>query len=168
MKKLYPNDRLAALIFAVMLFITFMNVVSRYVLRLGISWSEEVVAHLAVLLSGLGASQAVRNESHYDIPLLEGLVSPRVSRCFKVFSAVLNMLFCIYMTYAGITMVQQQFKLGKVTTMLRWPEWVWGLAVPIGCGFMAYYSIIVLIRTLRHRGQELSGPEGSDAKGETE
>ena len=49
-------------------------------------------------------------------------------------------------------MVIQQYQLGKVTTMMRWPEWIWGLAVPIGFGFMAYYSVIVVIRTLKKRG----------------
>ena len=92
-KKLHPDDALSVFIFAAMLFITFMNVLSRYVMHLGISWSQEVVTHFAVLLSGLGASQAVRNESHYDIPLLDGLVSQKVSFGFKVFSAILNMLF---------------------------------------------------------------------------
>lgn len=157
-KKMHPDDVLSVVIFAAMLFITFMNVLSRYVMHLGISWSEEVVTHFAVLLSGLGASQAVRNESHYDIPLLDGLVSPKISYGFKVFSAILNMLFCAYMTYAGITMVMQQFQLGKVTTMMRLPEWIWGLAVPIGCGFMAYYSVVVLIRTLKRR-KELNNTE---------
>lgn len=155
-KKLHPDDALAVVIFAAMLFITFFNVLSRYMMHLGISWSEEVVTHLAVLLSGLGASQAVRNESHYDIPLLDGLVSKKVSYGFKVFGAILNMFFCVYMTYAGITMVIQQYSLGKVTTMMRWPEWIWGLAVPIGCTFMAYYSVVVLIRTLKRRRELLS------------
>lgn len=156
-KKLYPEDMLAAIIFASMLFITFINVVSRYVFHLGLSFSEEIVTHFAVLLSGLGAAQAVRNESHYDIPLLEGLVPKKVSYCFKLSSATLTMLFCVYMTYAGITMVNQQYKLGKVTSMLHLPEWIWGLAIPIGCGFMAFYSVVVLIRTVRRREEFFSG-----------
>lgn len=150
-KKLHPEDVLAVFVFAMMLLITFLNVLSRYLLHLGISFSEEVVTHFAVLLSGLGAAQAVRNESHYDIPLLDGIVSPKVSYAFKLISAFLMMVFSVYMTYAGVTMVFQQYKLGKVTTMLRLPEWVWGLAIPIGCGFMAVYSIIVFIRTIKTR-----------------
>ena len=159
-KKMYPDDILAVVIFASMLFITFMNVLSRFVLHLGISWSEEIVTHFAVLLSGLGASQAIRNESHYDIPLLDGLLSKKSSYVLKLVSALLNMLFCVYMAYAGITMVVQQFQMGKVTTMLRWPEWVWGLSIPVGCGFMAYYSVLVMIRTIK-RKKELLGDDST-------
>ncbi len=161
-KKLHPEDVLAVIIFASMLFLTFMNVISRYVLHLGISFSEEVVTHFAVLLAGLGAAQAVRNESHYDIPLLEGFVPKKVSYYFKLFSALLTMLFCLYMTYAGVTMVLQQYNLGKVTAMLRLPEWIWGLAIPIGCGFMAFYAVVVFFRTIKRRGEFTDGMTGKE------
>lgn len=163
-KKLHPEDVLAVIIFASMLIITFLNVVSRYLLHLGISFSEEVVTHFAVLLSGLGAAQAVRNESHYDIPLLDGIVAPRVSYAFKLFSAFLMVVFSVYMTYAGVTMVLQQINLGKVTTMLRIPEWIWGLAIPIGCGFMAFYSVVVFIRTIKNRSAFIDQKETERAK----
>lgn len=168
-KKLHLDDILSVAIFASMLAITFLNVASRFIFHWGISWSEEIVTHFAVLLSGLGASQAVRNESHYDIPLLEGLLSKKASYVLKLVAAALNMLFCVYMAYAGVTMVIQQHNIGKVTTMLRLPEWIWGLAVPIGCSFMAYYSVVVMIRTIKRR-KELTTTEvvepGKEAKEE--
>lgn len=163
-KKLHPDDILGVVIFAGMLAITFANVLSRFILHLGISWSEEIVTHFAVLLSGLGASQAVRNESHYDIPLLDGLLSRKASYVLKLIAAALNMLFCVYMAYAGVTMVIQQYRIGKLTTMLRWPEWVWGLAIPIGCGFMAFYSIVVMIRTVKRRKELTASETAGDGK----
>ena len=150
-KKLHPDDILAVIVFVVMLSITFVNVISRYVFHFGLSFSEELVTHLAVLLSGLGASQAVRNESHYDIPLLDGFISERMSHIFKLFSAALTMIFCLYMAYMGIVMVIQQFELHKLSAAMRIPEWVYGLAIPIGCGFMGYYAVIVCFRTFKQR-----------------
>lgn len=148
-KKLHPDDILAVIVFAVMLTITFVNVVSRYVFHFGLSFSEELVTHLAVLLSGLGASQAVRNESHYDIPLLDGLIPKKLSYLFKLFSAALTTVFCLYMAYMGAVMVTQQFALHKLSAAMRIPEWIYGLAIPVGCGFMGYYAVIVLFRALR-------------------
>ena len=46
-------------------------------------------------------------------------------------------------------MVTQQFALNKLSAAMRIPEWIYGLAIPVGCGFMGYYAIIVLLRTLR-------------------
>lgn len=40
--------------------------------------------------------------------------------------------------------------------MLRLPEWIWGLAIPIGCGFMAVYSVIVFVRTIKTREEFLA------------
>lgn len=163
-KKLHPDDILAVLVFAVMLSITFINVVSRYVFHLGLSFSDELVTHLAVLLSGLGASQAVRNESHYDIPLLDGLVSKKISYIFKLFSALLTMIFCLYMAYMGVIMVTQQLAMKKLSAAMRIPEWVYGLAIPVGCGFMGYYAVIVFIRTIRRREKPMSHPEDGEGK----
>ena len=167
-KKLHPEDVLAVFIFAAMLLITFLNVLSRYILHLGISFSEEVVTHFAVLLSGLGAAQAVRNESHYDIPLLDGVVAPKISCAFKLISAFLMMVFSIYMTYAGVAMVLKQHKLGKVTTMMRIPEWIWGLAIPIGCAFMSVYAVIVFIRTIKTRKEFIAKKENERKKKQEE
>lgn len=162
--KLHPDDILAVAVFVIMLSVTFINVVSRYVFHFGFSFSEELVTHLAVLLSGLGASQAVRNESHYDIPLLDGLVSRKTSRAFKLFSALLTMVFCLYMTYMGVVMVSQQFKLHKLSAAMRIPEWIYGLAIPIGCGFMGYYAVIVFVRTLRKKEKTAMGSEDAKEK----
>ena len=74
------------------------------------------------------------------------------------------MAFSVYMTYAGVTMVLQQQKLGKVTTMLRIPEWIWGLAIPVGCGFMAVYSILVLVRTVKNRKEFIAQKEAEREK----
>ena len=159
-KKPRPSDILAVAVFTTMLSVTFLNVISRYFFHFAISFSEELVTRLAVLLACLGAAQAIREESHYDIPLLENFIPKKVTYAFNLISAVLMMCFCGYLAFAGVQMVSQQYALQHLSSSMRIYEWVYGSAIPIGCGFMAYYASIALVRTIKRRGAAFAAPAG--------
>ena len=167
-KRMPADDMIAVIVFMAMLVITFLNVIMRYFFHASFSFTEEIVTHAAVLLSGLGASQAIRDESHYNIPLLEGLLPARVQKAFDIVSNILTLLFCGLMTVLGVMMVRQQFSMGTVSLNMRIPEWIYGACVPIGCAFMSFRCVQVSIRIYRKLKGRQSGDEGGQEGGAEE
>ena len=123
-------------VFLVMLSITFMNVISRYLLHMSLSFTEELVAVLFVLLSTIGGALAAKDNSHYTLDLITGSLSPEKRRKMLAFDSLLSILACGILVVTGVMMVLQQFAIGGLSYSLKVPEWIYGSFVPVGCFFM--------------------------------
>ena len=60
----YCVERLCAVFFASICFIVLLQVVARFILKVSTPWSEELARYLLVVLTFLGASISIREESH--------------------------------------------------------------------------------------------------------
>ncbi len=119
-----------------MLVIAFANVISRKFLHASWAFTEEITTNLFVLSSLLGAAVAAKRGAHLGLSVLTDFVPQRYQKyvnLISMFSAVL--LFALLFRY-GIVMVTSQMKYGQTSPALGWPEWVFGLSVPIGAFFL--------------------------------
>ena len=70
--------------FIIMIFLTFANVVSRFLLHMSLSFTEEIVTGLFVIASLAGASVAVRNQSHLGLDFFIGFMPAKVRKVLSV------------------------------------------------------------------------------------
>ena len=75
--------------FIIMIFLTFANVVSRFLLHMSLSFTEEIVTGLFVIASLAGASVAVRNQSHLGLDFFIGFMPAKVRKVLSVAATVL-------------------------------------------------------------------------------
>ena len=94
-------ENLCVILLAAMTFITFINVLSRYVFHSSISASEEITTNLFVLLSLVGAALAARNKQHLGLNLLPDKLSPKGKLIHGIFEGVAGMAFIGYLAYYG-------------------------------------------------------------------
>ena len=106
----------------IMIALAFSNVIGRYVLHSSISFTEEIVCGLFVLLSMMGTSIAIRKQSHLGL------------------SALTDLLLKL-----GYDMVHMQMVLGSITATLQWPAWIYGIFLPIGAAFMTIRFLEVAV-----------------------
>lgn len=130
--------------FTVMIALTFANVVSRFVLHLSLSFTEEIVTALFVIASLAGSSIAARNKSHLGLDFVIGFMPEKVQRILEVAATILALVMCGILFYYGVLMVRQEMFLEQVSATMQWPEWIYGLTVPVGAGTMCLRYIIVL------------------------
>ncbi|MFZ7103425.1 MAG: TRAP transporter small permease [Peptococcaceae bacterium] len=122
----------------VMAIINFANVLSRYLLHASWAFTEEITTNLFVLASLLGAAVAAKRGSHLGLSILTDFLPPRFQKYVTLFSVVCAViLFSVLFKY-GINMVQSQIKYGQTSPALGWPEWIFGLAIPVGA-----FSLII-------------------------
>ncbi|MFI5022387.1 MAG: TRAP transporter large permease subunit [Alphaproteobacteria bacterium] len=82
------------------------QVISRYVVNLSLSWSEELARYLMVWLAFLGASLGIRSDSHYGIAVLLDRVGPRLRAWLLAVRNGSVILFFGFMIVEGVVSVQ--------------------------------------------------------------
>jgi len=130
-----------------MVTITFVTVVTRYVFDLPLSYIDQLVPHMFVWVTFLGASAAVKRHAHLGLSLLYDM-APAGGRA--VLDAIILLgvgAFFLGTAVYGAKIVSMQME-NRLMTSLGYPSWFVGLAVPVG-------SVLFVVRAVeawaRHR-----------------
>lgn len=146
----------AALSLFVLVLITIAAVVMRYVFNAPLQWTEEVSGLLMIWIVMFGAIAAERDNQHLTIPLLPDALPRRLGAALNMVVAAVSIGILVYMAWLAWELAQRaQYKLTQILQI----SWFWiDLAVTVGCGVMAVYS---LFRVARHF-RECVGPEAAE------
>lgn len=125
------------------------GVLYRYVLRLPLIWSSEVISAGMVWLTFIGSAVAVTEGKHMRAELIDMILPQKIA---KYWNALVDIVCVVLLSYL--------FLLGVRTTLYVWPmrtdtmrisvgyEY---LAIPIGIGLMAMLYLSRLIAPLLQR-----------------
>ena len=131
------------------------NVIMRYFFNSPIHWSEEVVTSLFVWTVFIGSSYAYRKHSHLGVDIVINLMPKKMKTVVKSVMAVveffvLSMLTGVSSQYVYHLIFNRAGKLKiMMTDLLRVPKWWTGIAVPIGFGLSAIYSLYFMVKAVR-------------------
>jgi C4-dicarboxylate transporter DctQ subunit len=145
MKKILENFEqyiLASGLF-VMTFITVANVFSRKVMHLSMSFLEEVTTILFILISLLGAAVAAKRGGHLGLSVITDFIPKKYQKYVALFTWFVATFFCYFLVRYGFIMVAAEKKMGVTTPSMGWPEWIFGMAIPVG-------GIFIFIRYTQH------------------
>lgn len=140
------TDRLeegtCVLIFGVMTVVAFANVITRYVIRYSLAFTEELVVSLFVWLTLLGTAIAFREGSHLAFTwLIER--SPRAIRRLSLWvSTILSLVLFIALIYYGVLQIQNERLMGTTSEALAIPQWWYTAGIPV-------FGALVIVRILQ-------------------
>ena len=143
-----------AFVMLTMLVLVFVGVISRYVLHFSFSFTEELVCAMFVLLSTMGGALASKENGHYTLDLITGMMKPKMKKVFLLIDTALTCLAAGILLWTGIGMVQSQMKIGSLSIALKIPNWVYGSFVPLGLIFIIFRSVQFIIRTIKTKAEE--------------
>ncbi len=140
----YFEEIILVIAFAAITAVTFLNVVTRNLAGVSISFTEEITINLLVLITFLGAAAGVRKYAHLGFTLFFDKGN-RTFRLFIVFfTGLMGLLLFGVLCWYGIEMVQFQLMMGQKTPALGMPQWILSLALPVGA-FMCVIRTIQVI-----------------------
>jgi len=140
-------DWLSIFLFCVIFIFGLMQVISRWLFRNPLTWSEESIQLMYVWICYLGWIIAERKGSHIRITFVVSKLPKRAQLYVNVFNHILTITFSVLMVIYGISMVKRS--LGTPVT-LPWLHygWVYGIA-PVVNAIIVVYEIIFLIEELQ-------------------
>lgn len=141
------EDICLVVMFALMVFFIFLQVIMRFVVGHSLVWSEELGKFIFVWLSWLGISIGERRNEHIKITLLTDRLSPKWQKVFEIVAYLVLLVILGVIIYYSVILVEFQVKVKyagiKISTS-------WGyLSLLLGCSFMVLRIIAVLYRDIR-------------------
>lgn len=123
----------------VLVAITFLQVLCRFVFCIPIVWSEEVVRMSFVWVTFLGSAIAVKEWSHLTLDLITSALNQKWQYIVRMITLVLILAAAIIIFYAGSNYVVRN--VGKTAVTMQVPSNVVYVSAPISALLMIFFTI---------------------------
>ena len=134
---------------SVMAILVFVNVIARFVFNSPLAVADEMSCYLFILMSFMGTAIAARRKAHLGLTIVTDKLSPSAAKKVQVLMYLIAALFCLLIVIFGVEMVMSQYSLGQETATMQWPEWIYGLFVPVGAAFALIAFLSVAVKTAK-------------------
>lgn len=108
-----------------------LQVFYRYVLQIGLSWSEEVSRFLFIWFVYVSASYAVQMGTHIRVSFFVDLLPDGVARLVKILSDLLWITFNLAVVISGILLVRSMVEYPVYSTSLVFPLAIIYIVIPL-------------------------------------
>jgi len=125
----------------VMTVVAFVNVVTRYLVRYSLAFTEELVVSLFVWLTLLGTSIAFREGGHLGFAFLMDRSPRALQRASIWVGAGLGVVLFGLLVYFGIGQIRMEWMLGTTSEALAIPQWWYTAGIPV-VGLLIVFRIV--------------------------
>ncbi len=128
-----------------MLFLTFANVVGRYVFHNSIAFSEEVSRFLFVWVVFLGAAIIIKDKGHVAVGFLSSRLEGKFSgKVLEIFIGIAGFVFIGVVLAGGLTLSRMMNMYSSPTLGIPMGYVYW--AIPLGAGIMLVHHTINFVK----------------------
>lgn len=154
------EEVLGSVVLAVMVTVAFVNVVTRYLVRLPLAFTEEITVNLFVWLVLLGTAAAFRSDAHLKVVFFVDRLPQGLRRGVIAFTHLVSLAVFLAVLRLGWMQVADEMLLGVVTQSLGVRSWYFTLGMPVGAFLVSVRILQALWRTVR-RDPAAATPESS-------
>ncbi|MCD8121215.1 MAG: TRAP transporter small permease [Clostridiales bacterium] len=120
----------ASVILAILIVLTFLGVIWRYIFSAPFTWLEEVQTSCMVWIVFAAAGAAFRNGNHVAIEMIVDLMPKSMQKVMNVLISVVVVVVIGFLFIQSIGFIQVFLKSGRSTSMLKIPySLVYGIAI---------------------------------------
>ncbi len=133
MRKILNNleEILGAFFLAIMVSISFFNVITRYFFHFSMAFTEELTLYMFVWATMLGVSLAYKHGANMDVSLLYNRFSKAVRKYLYIFLTLMSVIFFLSLMYWGYIEVRDEMQMGVITEAMGLPVWYFTVSMPI-------------------------------------
>jgi TRAP-type C4-dicarboxylate transport system permease small subunit len=154
------EDWVTLVIFWLLAFTVFYQFFTRYVLDDSAAWTEEIARYLLIVVTFLGASMAVRRNTHIHVEFLYRFLPASVGRMMSTLVDLVRLGFLGYATWLSIDLVPRMDNL-RMTVVDLPMSYVYGF-VAAGFAMMTFRAAQVSLRHWKRGWSSLERPGESD------
>lgn len=147
MKRFFSHsfeEILGAIFLAVMVSVAFLNVVTRYVLKYSMAFTEELTLYLFVWVTLLGTSLAFKDGANMSVTIFYNRFGKKWRKALHLIAAACTIIFFAGLAYWGAVEVMEEIEMSVTTEALEFPVWFFTISMPV----VAVFTIFrVLART---------------------
>lgn len=152
-------ESIAAVLLAVVVVIVLVQVFGRYILRISLSWPEELARYVLVWLMFFGVTAAAATRSQIVVDTVLELVSPRVRRALEGIGALAGLVAVGLLVWTSQPLFGPASRSTSPATGIP-SFWIY-LAVPVGGALLGLFALADLGRILRGQPPPSTGTEAA-------
>jgi TRAP-type C4-dicarboxylate transport system permease small subunit len=112
-------------------------------------WAIELSKYVLLWVTLIGGALAVAHQKHITIDIMTKFLSLKTRILFSIFSSIVGILFCLWLTGASISYVYQDMQAEIKTTTMQIPLWWIKLIFPWGFLVCSFHYSVALLEDLR-------------------
>lgn len=143
------EDAIAVFALAVLVLLTLINVVVRYLTDVSFAETEEISIFLMVVLTMAGAAAAASRDRHMRIEYFLDTGSARRRRLLSLLSAFGTSLFFVFLTVLLSRFAWDEYRFAETTMALGVPRWWYSIWLPVLSAGIAWRAFSLAGRRMR-------------------
>lgn len=128
-------------LFCVMLFLAFLQVVSRFLLPFSLPWLEELLRFLFIWSIMLGSSIGIQRGSHIGVDMFRNFLPTRFLDFVIYASYTAIIVFSVLMIKTSYPLLVLQYSSNQLSAAMKAPMYLGTLAIPVGFTLIMIRSI---------------------------
>ena len=152
------EDWLTVLIFGVLVFITFANVLVRYFSNQSFAWTEEISVFLMVILTMVAGSAAVARNRHIRIEAFADGGGAGRRRALAKFSALMVALLFMLLAGLSVRLVIDDVRYEETSPGIGVPQWWYSVWLPVLCALTTARALQLFARLRRASAEQGARP----------
>ncbi|MDN4609175.1 TRAP transporter small permease [Sporosarcina highlanderae] len=133
---------LIAILLGVMFLSLLAQVLTRYVVKASLHWTEEAARFAIIWTVFLGVAVATRQKALIAVEVVIQYVPLKVKKTLMIITLIFTGMFMLYLTYLGVNLSMNSANQGS--TALGIPMWVPYASVPVG-SFLTFLNTLVIL-----------------------
>ena len=155
-------ESIAGVLLALVVVIVLLQVFGRYILRISLSWPEELARYVLVWLMIFGAAAAAASRSQIVVDTLLELVPASVRRALEALAALAGLVAVALLVWTSQPLIFGPA--GRSTSPATGIPSFWiYLAVPVGGALLVLFALAELAEILRGKRPDPPPPAGPGA-----
>lgn len=148
----YFEETLCAILFGAMVILTFMQVMSRFVLNLSLGWTEEISRFLFIWMVYLAAAMAAKHRRHIRVELIDQFLPRSISKWAGLLSDLLWIGYALFVAFQGYNVAIMIMGHGQLSPAVQLPMGVIYMIIPLGFILIAFRVLQGIMA--RFRGED--------------
>lgn len=137
-------ERICALLMGTMVVVIWFEVVERYFLHLGYTWTEELSRYVMIWAALLAVSCGAFYREHIGLNIVQRFLPPTGAKILGVALDLVSLSFFLFLTWYGIGMAKAG--LGQYATIFGITMVVPFAAVPVSSALTAFQILAAMVR----------------------
>ena len=136
-----------SVLFLLMIIITFIQVIFRYVLNSALPWAGEITIFFFIWVIFLGASITLHKGLHIGVDIITNQLREKNKKIIYIFTNILIIIFCILIFFGSIPLVIDNFTQRSPALEIRL-TYVY-LSIPFSMIAMSWISLKKILREVK-------------------
>lgn len=127
------------------------QVVTRFILKVPLPWSEEIARYMFLWLTWVGASYATKERKHVRIDIIYEKLPEKGKKICTAISTVIWIVFLAVMVYLSVRLTASVASGGQIAVGSGIPMWIPYASIPVGMGLMLFRLLQNTVHDLKHK-----------------